>query len=383
MKAPKAPDPVTTANAQGQMNKDTAITQYLLNATDQVTPTGSLTYKQTGSTFTPSATGENWWQGPNGEYQHNAPAGGAGTTGAPTTSRVPVTDTRGNTHWETRTVPGTTTPGTMPAGWKQVKGSYTPHFTATQTDSANQALLRAAGEKLGINLTNIGIDQSDRLKGLLSKPFDGSNDATESRLMELGRKRLDPILQKRSASQEQDLFNRGVRPGSEAYANARTSDTQGQNDAYNQLLLTGHNQAYQEGLTNRNQPINEILALANGAGGVAQPGYVNTPGSQVAPVDYTGLVNQQYQSKLQNYQSGMSGMFGLGSALIGALPFSDRRLKYDIEPVGRLNNGQTVYLYTIDGMRQIGVMADECKPEAIVIDPATGYSRVDYDRAVR
>lgn len=48
MNAPKAPDPVATAKAQGEMNRDTAITQYGLGATNQVTPYGNLTYNQIG-----------------------------------------------------------------------------------------------------------------------------------------------------------------------------------------------------------------------------------------------------------------------------------------------------------------------------------------------
>lgn len=44
-----APDPVATANAQTASNKATAISQYELGATNQVTPNGSLTYKQTGT----------------------------------------------------------------------------------------------------------------------------------------------------------------------------------------------------------------------------------------------------------------------------------------------------------------------------------------------
>lgn len=46
---PSPPDPAQTAAAQAQANKDTAITQYGLNATNQVTPQGSLTYNQIGT----------------------------------------------------------------------------------------------------------------------------------------------------------------------------------------------------------------------------------------------------------------------------------------------------------------------------------------------
>lgn len=47
--APAAPDPAQTAAAQSAANKATAVAQYGLNATNQVTPQGSLTYKQIGT----------------------------------------------------------------------------------------------------------------------------------------------------------------------------------------------------------------------------------------------------------------------------------------------------------------------------------------------
>lgn len=47
--APAAPDPVATANAQTASNKATAITNYGLNATDQSTPYGNLSYSQNGT----------------------------------------------------------------------------------------------------------------------------------------------------------------------------------------------------------------------------------------------------------------------------------------------------------------------------------------------
>lgn len=46
---PTAPDPVKTAQAQSQMNKETAVAQYGLNATNQKGPSGSLTYNQIGT----------------------------------------------------------------------------------------------------------------------------------------------------------------------------------------------------------------------------------------------------------------------------------------------------------------------------------------------
>lgn len=45
----QTPDPVATAQAQTQSNKETAITQAQLNNYDQVTPDGTMTYTQTGT----------------------------------------------------------------------------------------------------------------------------------------------------------------------------------------------------------------------------------------------------------------------------------------------------------------------------------------------
>jgi hypothetical protein len=47
--APPAPDPVRTANAQADMNRESATTQYGLAATNQVTPFGTLNYRQIGT----------------------------------------------------------------------------------------------------------------------------------------------------------------------------------------------------------------------------------------------------------------------------------------------------------------------------------------------
>lgn len=49
MCAPKAPSPTATAQAQTASNRETAITQAGLNAVDQVTPYGNLTYAQNGA----------------------------------------------------------------------------------------------------------------------------------------------------------------------------------------------------------------------------------------------------------------------------------------------------------------------------------------------
>ncbi len=174
------------------------------------------------------------------------------------------------------------------------------------------------------NLTNtLGINQTKKLTGLLDTPFKLDNAATEGRLMELGRKRLDPILAERNAALESKLYNQGVMPGTEAYTRAMRADTEGQNDAYNQLLLSGRATANTELTAERNQPINEITALMSG-GQVNQPQFGNTPQAGVANTDIAGITQQGYENALlpwktenANKQAMMGGLFSLGGAALG------------------------------------------------------------------
>jgi hypothetical protein len=85
--------------------------------------------------------------------------------------------------------------------------------------------------------------------------------------------------------------------------------------AYQQALST-RQQQYQEALGNRNQPINEITALLSGSQ-VSNPtgGYTNTPQAQVGGVDYTGLVNNQYNQQVASSNATLGGLFGLGGQL--------------------------------------------------------------------
>jgi hypothetical protein len=330
--APTPPDPVATANAQGNMNQNTATTQQLLNMTDQVTPQGTLKYDQTGnSTFT----------------------GADGKT-------------------------------------------YTvPKFTATTTLSPTEQALFDLANKTKTNLGQIGVDQSSKIGSLLGTNLD-LNTATEGKIDALGAARLDPQFAKSEDALRTRLANQGIQPGSAAWNAEMTQFGQGKNDAYNQLYLTGRGQGAQEALTERNQPINEITALMSGSQ-VSNPAFASTPQTNVAGVDYTGMVNnnynaanQQYQAQLGQQNAAMGGMFGLGGALGsaalkyggGAALFSDRRLKSNIVRVGTTVRGLPVYDYTIFGRRERGVMADEVEkllPGAVSIHPS-GYKMVDYGR---
>lgn len=200
----------------------------------------------------------------------------------------------------------------------------TPHLTATTTLSPQEQAKQEQQWQFDSLVNNLGIDQTKRLTGLLSKPVALGNEATESRLMDLGKARLDPIFTQQRAALETKLRNQGFNAGDEGYDRAMTQFGQQENDAHNQLLLTGRGQANQELLTERNQPINEITALMSG-GQVTQPSFTSTPTASVAAPDVAGLTMDAYKmGPLAQYQTSAAranaitgGLFGLGGAALG------------------------------------------------------------------
>lgn len=241
-----APDPAATAAAQSASNVKSATNQYELGATNQVTPTGTLTYNQSG-TF----------------------------------------------------------------------ADGTPQFTATTALSPEQQQLYNTNTQSQQNLANIGVSQSQKIGDLLNTPFN-TDTATADKIQGIQNEFLDPQWTKQQAALQTQLFNQGVRPGSDAYNTAMLNFSNQRQQGYDQSYLDSYNTGQQAALTQRNQPINEISALLSGAQ-VSQPNFTSTPTPGVAPTDVIGA-NQQslnqsnvgFNAANQQYLGMMSGLFGLG-----------------------------------------------------------------------
>ena len=258
----------------------------------------------------------------------------------------------------------------------------TPKYTATTTLSPEQQKILEQTQAANLNLGTIANERSAFLKDYLAKPFD-VNAETEKKIYDLGASRLDPRFEQQLEQQRTQLINSGIRPGTAAFTSAMRDFEANRNDAYNQLALNGRQQAFQEASYERGQPLNEISALLSGSQ-VQAPQFVNTPQTQVGGVDYSGLVQNKYNSDVNRSNAAMGGLFGLASTGVGLL--SDRRAKTDIKPVGKLDNGLTVYSYRYKGEQatQIGLIADEVEraiPHAVT-EGSDGYKRVRYDIAV-
>jgi len=189
-----------------------------------------------------------------------------------------------------------------------------PRFEARTEYTPEQQAILGQNNELDKRTNQIALDQTQRIGQVLSQPVNLNNEATEARLFELGSKRLDPRFKMARDSLDTNLANKGITMGSDAWKYAQGAQGEQENDAYNQLLLTGRGQAVQEALTERNQPINEITALM-GAGQIGTPNFTNTPTAGVNPVDIAGMQMQGYQNQMQQYQTDVASR----NAMLGAV----------------------------------------------------------------
>jgi len=323
---PTAPDPGQTASAQGSWNSFTAQQQQAMNMVGQNSPWGSLAYNQTGS--------------------------------------ATMTDPNG-------------------------KEITVPQFTANTTLSPSQQAIFDKTQSAQGNLATLADNQSGMLKDYLSKPFEFNNQDAADWSYDLASSRILPQQKLDTEAMQRQLLQRGLRPGTEQYDAEMRRVSNAQTDQLNQLALTGRSQAFNEAAYTRASPINEVTSLLSGSQ-VTQPGstFASTPQTQVGGVDYSGLVNNNYNQQMSANNAQMGGMFGLGGTLaMGAMKYglpllaaSDRRLKSDIVRIGTTAHDLPYYEYTIFGKRQRGVMADEAKkvmPDAVIRHPS-GYDIVNY-----
>jgi hypothetical protein len=99
-----------------------------------------------------------------------------------------------------------------------------------------------------------------------------------------------------------------------------------------------------------------------------------------------GLPTIENISVVQPASTGILGPLaqGIGAAATASVLSSDVRLKEDITPVGKLDNGLTVYRYKFIGQNhyQIGLLAQDVEkvmPEAV--GEIAGYKAVNYEMA--
>lgn len=339
---PAPPDPSATAAAQGAANKEAAIATARLNQVNEVTPFGSSTYTPTGQ----SADGI-------AQYQR------------------------------------------------------------TTTLNPEEQKLLDKERAINNQLLGIGQGQLGRVEENFGTPLDFSgapaapqaDDAARQRIEAAMFERLQPQFDKDEEAMRTRLANTGFSIGGEGYNSGMDELQRAKNDARLAVIEGGgaeqsrqfglesaaRERAIQEQLTQRNQPLNELSALLGTSGGINLPQFGQIPTQGIAPADYTGPAALAYQGRLgaanQQNQANMAqqqSMFNLAGTLGAGYLMSDRRMKTGIEPVGKLDNGLTVYAfrYKHGGPVQIGLMAQEVAqvvPDAVV--EIEGVLHVDYRKA--
>lgn len=280
-------------------------------------------------------------------------------------------------------------------GTKKVYDPYTkstyevPTFSVQTTLSPEQQAIADQQNKASLNLATLGSNLSGQLGGKLTKNFTIGNEATEKRLFELGRKRLDPMMAQRDEDLRSRLANQGIKAGSAAYDREMALMGQQENDAYNNLLLSGRSQAVNEQLTEDNQRINQISALLGG-GQVSQPTFATNPGiSPMATTDVGSIIAnsdanrmaawEQRQAGIGSFLGGLGGLFELSE-------LSDERAKDDMEKIAETEDGISIFKFRYKGSpkTQIGLKAQDVakkKPKAVA-KGADGLLRVNYGEAV-
>lgn len=273
-------DAGATANAQKQANVETGIANAWLGNTNQVTPYGNLTYKQTGT--------------------------------------------------------------------QRVGNNDVPTFTATQTLSPEQQKIydqtsalqdKALGVAGGlVGKVGSAVGQGLDFSGLPPMASDGQ--ALRDQAYNALTARSNQALDLQQDQQKTQLYNQGIREGSQAWDNAMRPIQQSRVDASNQATIqagniagqnlqqsqTLHNQALQEMLQQRNQPLQDYSTLLGFGGGVTSPTWATPTQASIPQTDVTSPAIAAYQGQIAAYNQGqaangamMGGLFGLGGSVLGGL----------------------------------------------------------------
>jgi len=440
---PPPPDPYATARAQTSSNVSTAVANTVLGNADETGPLGSVRYQQKGS----YQLGEpilNSDGSPRTTRRWVADPGSNSTGYVPRSTPMDPSASAGNASGDNyaNLAPYGMEEGGGGGRWvEEAEMSYrdipqweriTTLSDAEQakydkTNTVQQQFLDIANAQAGRLQTSLGTplsfaDIPDNSSGVLARILADDGSASRARVEDALSQRLNPQLDRDRAALENQLVNQGFTRSTEAFRNEMDSANRQSNDArlgiiaaggqeqalQQQLMLqqlqaasTNRERQIQERMALRNAPINEISALL-GQSQVNMPQFTPYQAGTIAgtPVgDYVyrsaDIAQKNYQSELQANAATTGGLFGLGSAAIGALgkgmgagglfALSDRRAKTDITFAGTLRNGLPLYVYRYrgDDEEQLGLMADEVEalhPEAV--REIGGFKHVNYELAV-
>lgn len=220
------------------------------------------------------------------------------------------------------------------------EGAFDRGQRLARENVANQLASRAITQVGNLPAAPISFDGLADLPGVGG--FGDERRATESALFERSRGLLDPIFKEREEGLRQQLSNRGVPEGGEAFMTEMDLFNRDRSNTYNNAALdairaggseqsrmfglasAARNQGLQERQLQRQMSFNELSALLGGQQLNPAVGLQNFV--PPAAVDVVGPTNTAYQGQLAGFNAAnqsrgglMGGLFGLGgSAIQGA-----------------------------------------------------------------
>ena len=371
---PTPPDPRLTAGAQTSTNIGTALANARLNNVNQVTPTGSLTYTETGNNvFTDPATGQTY----------NIPAFTQTSSLTPAEQAIQDQNQRARTNLATTGAEQSASLGRLLGTPLDVSGAPAAG-SPSMLSGAPQTSFADTGTQQG------GLGDA----GALTRSYGPADDfsADRGRVEQALYGRLNPQLGLERQHIEQTLADQGIRYGSRAYQNAMDAynrqandarlgvtaasgaeqqrlmqmaqqqaqfQNEAQNQAYTQLLGRGQfgnaaqqqataqaatrgqfanaaeaqnfaqqqamlnaqnaarGQYFTEQYANRQEPINEVSALTSG-GQVSRPQFGATNQTNIPTTDIASLINQNFNQNLDIFKTQSANTSALLGGILGA-----------------------------------------------------------------
>jgi hypothetical protein len=280
----------------------------------------------------------------------------------------------------TKSVGDTLTGGAYSKVWNEATGMYEDVSGKTAEDAAKKA-----GKKMStaaVYAADLQAQSAREARSLTERMSQPYRDLGEQNIGAFQNLISNPM----GYLENNPMFNAATAQQSEGIKNLQSlSGKSGSGGTVNQLF-----QNYlAQGNEHINQQYNRLLSPVQmgqnaAAGQATQSAGLITGGANAQAAGHLGAANAQANALMGAANAGAAGTQNLLG--LGAMLFSDRRLKENIEVKGRGDRGLPLYTFNYIGEKDkyLGYMADEVQkldPNEVFLDAETDYLKVSYKYA--
>ena len=280
--APSAPDPYGVAQAQGQVNYDTARSQASLNRLNTFTPFGNITYRQAPGT----QSFEDFFNSRQAQREQDP------------TYQAQVAQ--------------------MGAGWRDANLREFQNVLRREYDagpgreqivmelSPEQRRLYDQGVQLSEGTNRLAIDMLPQAREALLQPMAMDDPDARDRATNAILSRLEPQFTRDREALEGRLLSQGFQPGTEAYRQAADELNRSSTDARMQAVLAGLGESRAAaGFNNavRGQRIGELGALFGVGPQMQMPQQMNVPQVGLNAPDLSSNIYANYNARMADRQA--------------------------------------------------------------------------------